>query len=136
MPMTAIATADRDAAGHIQGRKQRSDPVPFVVMRLPRPHTGASGRIGWVRFRACTWLFSSTQDYGSVRRFKYKPTISRAFSTNCGSLGNVKFSTRAWVIDRGAPRRGSSSKASRRSTRKRSRHLQTVAPVIFKRFAT
>ena len=48
----------------------------------------------------------------------------------------ITSSTLASLIDRGAPRRGSSSKPSRRSTRNRSRHLQTVAPVIRKRFAT
>jgi hypothetical protein len=37
-------------------------------------------------------------------------------------------STCASVIDRGAPGRGSSSNPSNRLTRKRSRHLQTVAP--------
>jgi hypothetical protein len=40
------------------------------------------------------------------------------------------------VIERGAPGRGSSSKPSNRFTRNLSRHLQTVACVIFKRFAT
>ena len=50
---------------------------------------------GCVRFSACTWLFSSTQR--TIARsggFRYKPTMSRTFSTNCGSLENLKFSTR------------------------------------------
>src|SRR5215471_19220703 len=53
------------------------------------------GRIGSVRFSACTWLFSST--HNTMARsggFRYRPTISRTFSTNCGSLENLKFSTR------------------------------------------
>ena len=45
-------------------------------------------------------------------------------------------STCASVIDRGAPGRGSSSNPSRRSTRNRSRHLHTVAPVMRSRLAT
>jgi hypothetical protein len=48
----------------------------------------------------------------------------------------ITSSTCASVIDRGAPGRGSSSNPSRRSTRNRSRHLHTVAPVIRSRFAT
>ena len=40
------------------------------------------------------------------------------------------------AIERGAPVRGSSSKPSSRFTRKRSRHLQTVAPVICNFLAT
>src|SRR5438270_41663 len=110
--------------------------------------------------------------------------MSRTFSTNCGSLENLKFSTRCgcnpkacqirtmavcdspvfpaisrllqWVLlsgidssvwvmtsstcasvmDRGAPGRGSSNSPSSRPTRKRSRHLQTVAPVTCNFFAT
>jgi len=42
----------------------------------------------------------------------------------------ITSSTCASLIDRGAPGRGSSSKPSSRLTRKRSRHLQTVAPVM------
>ena len=42
----------------------------------------------------------------------------------------ITASTCLSVIDRGSTRRGSSSKPSKRFTRKRSRHLQTVAPVI------
>src|SRR5438445_11921574 len=56
---------------------------------------GASGRIGAVRFSACTWLFSST--HSTIARsggFIYNPTMSRTFSTNGGSLENLKFSTR------------------------------------------
>src|SRR5436305_38582 len=116
--------------------------------------------------------------------FIYNPTMSRTFSTNCGSLENLKFSTRCgcnpkacqirtmavcdspvfpaisrllqWVLlsgidssvwvmtsstcasvmDRGAPGRGSSNSPSSRPTRKRSRHLQTVAPVTCNFFAT
>ena len=42
----------------------------------------------------------------------------------------ITSSTCASLIDRGAPGRGSSSNPSSRFTRKRSRHLQTVAPVM------
>src|SRR5262249_55280884 len=45
-------------------------------------------------------------------------------------------STCASVMDRGAPGRGPSSKPSRRFMRNRSRHLQTVAPVMRSRLAT
>jgi hypothetical protein len=110
--------------------------------------------------------------------------MSRTFSTNCGSLENLKFSTRcgcrpkarqmrtiavcdrpvfcaisrvlqcvllagidssvcvmtastsASPIARGAPGRGSSRRPSSLFTRKRSRHLHTVAPVMCSFFAT
>src|SRR5947208_8959351 len=45
-------------------------------------------------------------------------------------------STCASLMDRGAPGRGSSKSPSRRPTRKRSRHLHTVAPVTCNFFAT
>jgi hypothetical protein len=110
--------------------------------------------------------------------------MSRTFSTNCGSLENLKFSTRcgcnpnarqirtmavcvrpvfcamsrvlqcvllsgidsnvlvttsstwASVTDLGVPGRGSSNRPSSLFTRNRSRHLQTVAPVMWSFFAT
>src|SRR6476646_6160380 len=65
---------------------------------------GASGRIGSVRFRAWTWLFSST--HSTIARsggFRYKPTTSRTFSTNCGSLENLKFSTRCGCNPKACP---------------------------------
>jgi hypothetical protein len=41
MPVPSVAVADRDSAGHIQGRKQRRNPVPFVIMRLPDRYAGS-----------------------------------------------------------------------------------------------
>ncbi len=48
----------------------------------------------------------------------------------------ITASTLASLIERGAPGRGSSSSPSSLLTRKRSRHLHTVAPVIFSFLAT
>src|SRR3954453_23282877 len=64
MPMSSIAIADRDAAGHIQSREQGRD-----HMTTQRTIARSGG-------------------------FRYNPTMSRTFSTNCGSLENLKFSTR------------------------------------------
>jgi hypothetical protein len=52
MPTPSAATADRNAAGHIQGREQGSDSMPLIIMRSTRGARGAGGRIGWVRFSA------------------------------------------------------------------------------------
>ena len=48
------------------------------------------------------WTGVTARNLGNIRRhflfryprFRYSPTISRTFSTNCGSLENLKFSTR------------------------------------------
>lgn len=40
MPMPSVAIGDRHAARHIHSRKQESDFVPFIIMRLTRRHTG------------------------------------------------------------------------------------------------
>jgi hypothetical protein len=54
-----------------------------VPLRLP----GSGGNKGWVRSRAWTWDFSST--HRTIARsggLKYRPTTSRTFSTNKGSV--------------------------------------------------
>src|SRR5215475_15585334 len=40
MSVPPVATADRNAAGHIHSRKQRSNAVPFIVLRLSRWQPG------------------------------------------------------------------------------------------------
>src|SRR3990172_7310124 len=53
------------------------------------------GSDGWVRSSAWIWLFSSTQSTTALAGgFRYSPTTSVSFSTNCGSRDNLKVSTR------------------------------------------
>jgi hypothetical protein len=40
MPLAPVATADRDAAGHIHGREQGRDSVPFLIVRWASGHAG------------------------------------------------------------------------------------------------
>src|SRR5437773_8181037 len=52
---------------------------------------GASGRIGSVRFSACTWLFSST--HSTMARsggFRYKPTMSRTLLHKLRVFGKLE----------------------------------------------
>src|SRR6266446_2312827 len=56
---------------------------------------GRIGKSGRVRSNAWTWLFSSI-DKTMARSGgkKYRPTMSRTFSTNCGSADNLNVSRR------------------------------------------
>src|SRR6266567_1709662 len=56
---------------------------------------GIIGNTGWDRSRACTWDFSSTHNT-TVRSggSRYRPTTSRTFSMNSGSLLSLNVSAR------------------------------------------
>ena len=56
---------------------------------------GRIGKRGWERSRAWIWLFSSTQrTRARSGGAKYRPTMSRTFSTKKGSLDSLKVSER------------------------------------------
>src|SRR5215469_8779750 len=85
IPLFTLHWPPRDDQCKTRGRVDR---YSFHV-RLFHPlfHAGLS--------RRSTWLFSSThRTTARSGGFRYKPTMSRTFSTNCGSLENLKFSTR------------------------------------------
>src|ERR1700737_8588 len=49
------------------------------------------GNIGWLRSRAWIWLFSSTHNTTALSGgFRYRPTMSRTFSTKNGSVDSLK----------------------------------------------
>src|ERR1041385_1481306 len=74
MSVSAVATADRNTAGYIHSRKQRSDSVAFVVVRLPRRH---AGRERQNRLRAIQRLNLALLVYAehnsAVRRIQVQP---------------------------------------------------------------
>ena len=83
--------ARRDVRRREQGR--RAMPQVVVVRRAGMP--GASGSIGWVRSRAWIWLFSSTHKTMTISGgVSNRPTMSRTFSTNIGSVEGLKVSRR------------------------------------------
>ena len=95
MAVPPVAIADGDAAGHIEGRKQRGRSVALVVARLPLPNSGCQRQHGLGTFKACPWL--SLVDAQTTARsggFRDRPTMSRTFSTNSGSVDGLKCSTR------------------------------------------
>jgi hypothetical protein len=56
---------------------------------------GRIGRSGWVRSRACIWLFSSQQITTAFSGgLMYRPTMSRVFSTKFGSVESLNVSLR------------------------------------------
>src|SRR5487761_6345 len=74
------------------------------------------GRLGWVRFNAWIWLFSSTDSTTeSSGGFMYNSTTSRSFSSKRLSLDSLKVSTRCgripralhtfWIVDFDNPER-------------------------------
>ena len=67
--------------------------MPNVVVRLPRRDARAQGqqRAGAIERLHLTLTLSTIAWFGGLR---YKPTISRTFSTNCGSADSLKVSTR------------------------------------------
>src|SRR5690348_15099597 len=69
MPMSSIAVADGDTAGHIHRRKQRRHSVSFVIVRLPRRHTRPQreNRLGPIQ-RLNLSLFVYTKDNRPIRR--------------------------------------------------------------------
>src|SRR5215831_7669362 len=68
MPVTPVATADGDAAGHIQGREQGSDSVSFIIVRLARGHAGCErqNRLRAIQ-RLDLTLFVYAQDDRAIR---------------------------------------------------------------------
>ncbi len=51
------------------------------------------GSSGWERSSAWTWVFASAHNTGARSGgFRYSPTTSRTFSTNCGSAESLKVS--------------------------------------------
>src|SRR5207302_10203531 len=56
---------------------------------------GAIGSTGWVRSRAWTWGFSSTHSTTALSGGdRYRPTMSRTFSTKYGSADSLNVSAR------------------------------------------
>lgn len=85
--MPAMQLADDAAGGDVQRRKQGRGAMSLVVVRAPLGMPGASGRMGCVRSSAWIWLFSSTHNtMAFTGGARYRPTMSRALSTNIGSV--------------------------------------------------
>lgn len=59
MPVLRFETADQPALRIAQGGKQRERAIPDIVMGLRADVADTQWRPGWVRSKACTWLFSS-----------------------------------------------------------------------------
>src|SRR5579864_9283435 len=69
--------------------------MALVIMRLPSRHPGCQrkNRLSSVQ-RLHLAFFIDTQHDGPIWGLRYKPTMSRTFSTNCGSWESLKFCTR------------------------------------------
>src|SRR3954452_16342460 len=95
MAMAPVAMADGDSARYIQGRKQRRHTIPLVIMRL-------SCRYAWserqYRLRAVQrldlTLFIDAPYDRMIWRIHIQSHNVPHLLHNCGSLENLKFSTR------------------------------------------
>ena len=88
--MTAVQFADHFAGGDVEGGDQRRRAMAHVVMGAPLRKTRHQRQTG---LRAVQ--FSST--HRTIARMggsRYKPTMSRTFSTNSGSVESLKVSWR------------------------------------------
>ena len=91
-PMARETFADDLSRGDVEGREERGRAVALVVVAAPLRLPGRIGKRGWERSRAWIWLFSSTQrTRARSGGAKYRPTMSRTFSTKKGSLDSLKF---------------------------------------------
>ena len=69
--------------------------MALIILRSTLDLARRIGNNGCVRFRAWICAFSSTHNTKARSGgFRYKPTISRTFSTNSGSRDSLKVSTR------------------------------------------
>ena len=56
----ALLRVEEDLAGRdVESGEEIGRPVALVVMGWVRERPGVIGRLGWVRSRAWTWVFSS-----------------------------------------------------------------------------
>jgi hypothetical protein len=93
--VTPVTFADHFSAGDIQSGKQRRGAVALIIVRAAFDLTGRIGNSGCVRFSAWICAFSSTHNTNARSGgFRYKPTMSRTFSTNRGSRDSVNVSLR------------------------------------------
>ena len=62
MAMARLALGDDPAVNDVQCREERGSAVAIVIVRYPLDIASPIGGTGWVRSKACTWLFSSTHN--------------------------------------------------------------------------
>ena len=86
-----LALAQHFTGRDVQCGEQVHGAVPHRVMGALLRGRKASGSTGWVRSRACTCVFSSTDSTTALPGGdRYKPTTSATFSTNAGSFESLK----------------------------------------------
>lgn len=91
MAMALFAVRHDAPRRNIQGREQRGRTVPNVVMRNAFDVTEAEGeqRLGSIECLDLAFLVD-TQHHGVIRGLRYRPTMSRTFSTKKGSVEILK----------------------------------------------
>jgi hypothetical protein len=92
----AVKALVGDATGrHLQRREQGSGPVPHIVVAAPLGAARAQRQVGSGADSAWIWLFSSTQTtMARSGGCRYRPTTSRTLASSCGSVENLKVSSR------------------------------------------
>jgi len=94
-PMARMQLADDLAGRNIQRSKQRCSAVALVIVSpplgLPRSHR--QGGLGTIE-RLYLTLSSAHSTNARSGGLRYKPTMSRTFSINCGSVDSLKVSLR------------------------------------------
>lgn len=90
MAMTRLALRDDRPGRRIEGCKQRGGPVPEVIMGDPFGVAKAHGEDRLAALQGLDLVFSSTQSTSALSGgLRYKPTISRTFSTKNGSVESL-----------------------------------------------
>ena len=74
MPVPAVAVADGETGGHIQGREQGRNSIALGIMRLSGRYAGSQwqNRLGAVQ-RLHLALFIHAQHQGAIRRIQVQP---------------------------------------------------------------
>src|ERR1700737_5450118 len=86
-----VALREDRSFGRIQRRKQGRSSVAQVIVSDSFDVAQPYGNIGWLRSRGWIWLFSSTHNTTALSGgFRYRPTMSRTFSTKNGSVDSLK----------------------------------------------
>ena len=89
--MTAVQFADHFAGGDVEGGDQRRRAMAHVVMGAPLRKTRHQRQIGLGAVQRLNLALLTIARMGGSR---YKPTMSRTFSTNSGSVESLKVSWR------------------------------------------
>jgi hypothetical protein len=95
MAMAPMTLSDHFPGGDFQGREQRRRAVANVVMGFARRDAGAHRQQRAGAVRGLHLAFSSIEK--TMARSggqRYSPTMSRTFSTNCGSADSLNVSSR------------------------------------------